>query len=56
MKYEVILTRTETFSQAFRIEANSPEEAQEIAWDRAGNWSFIDAEEETYKIEEMENV
>jgi hypothetical protein len=56
LKFEVILTRAEYFSQSFKIEANSAEEAQEIAWDRSGNWRFVDADEETYQIKEMENA
>ncbi len=52
-QYEIVLTRTEYFSQAFRIDADSPEEAQEIAWDRSGNWKFIDAYEEVEGITEI---
>lgn len=55
-KFNVILTRTEYLSQAFNIEAESAEEAQEIAWDRSGNWRFVDADEETYEIKEIENA
>ena len=55
-KFNVVLTRTEYFSQAFKIEANSSEEAQDIAWDRSGNWKFVDADEETYEIKEIENA
>lgn len=55
-KFNVVLTRTEYFSQAFEIEANSGEDAQDIAWDRSGNWKFVDADEETYEIKEIENA
>lgn len=55
-KFNVILTRTEYLAQAMTIEANSREEAQEIAWDRSGNWKFMDADEATAEIKEIENA
>lgn len=51
-KYNVILHRTEYYYTALEIEANSEDEAQDIAWDQSGNWQLADAEEYTDYIEE----
>jgi hypothetical protein len=53
MKYEVTLARTEYLSQKFIIEAESPEAAQDIAWDQSGEWRCVEAEEFTNGIEEL---
>jgi hypothetical protein len=55
-QYEIVLTRTEYFSQTFRIEADSPEEAQEIAWDRSGNWKFIDVIDACEEVEGITEI
>jgi hypothetical protein len=60
--YEIHLARVEYYSEVINVEANSEEEAREIAWDKSGNWKCVDAEEftngvylkeitnETYKV------
>ena len=53
MKYEVTLARTEYLSQKFIVEADSPEAAQDIAWDQSGEWRCVEAEEFTNGIEEL---
>ena len=53
MRYEVTLARTEYLSQKFIIEADSPEAAQDIAWDQSGEWRCVEAEEFTNGIEEL---
>ena len=52
-KYEVTLARVEYLSQKFIVEAESPEQAQELAWDQAGKWRCVDAEEFTNGVEEV---
>ena len=54
--YEIVLIRTEYFSQAFRIEADNPEEAENISWDlggKSGSWKLIDSCEEVKGITEI---
>jgi hypothetical protein len=53
MKYEVTLARTEYLSQKFIVEAESPEAAQDLAWDQSGEWRCVEAEEFTNGIEEL---
>jgi len=45
--YEIHLARVEYYSEVINVEANSEEEACEIAWDKSGNWKCVDAEEFT---------
>jgi hypothetical protein len=45
-KFKVTLARTEYLYQDVMVEADTPEEAQEMAWDRSGQWeSICNAEE-----------
>ena len=53
IKYEVTLARVEYLSQKFIVEAESPEQAQELAWDQSGKWRCVDAEEFTNGVEEV---
>jgi len=44
--FKVTLARTEYLYQDVMVEADTPEEAQEMAWDRSGQWeSICNAEE-----------
>lgn len=52
-KYKVVIARTEYLAQTFEIEASNREEAQEIAWDRSGEWKCVEAEEFTDMVEEV---
>ena len=55
-QYEIVLTRTEYFSQAFRIEADNLKEAENISWDlggKSGSWKLIDSCEEVEGITEI---
>ena len=54
MKYRVELARVEYLGEVIEVEADSPEEAREKAWDRSGNWKKVEAEEFTNGIEEIE--
>lgn len=51
--YRVTLCRTEYFSKTFLIEADSKDQAYDMAWDRSGDWDFNDADEFTNQIEEI---
>ena len=53
IKYEVTLARVEYLAQKFIVEAESPEQAQELAWDQSGKWRCVDAEEFTNGVEEV---
>jgi hypothetical protein len=53
MKYRVMLARTEYLAQYVEVEADSPEAAQDIAWDQSGEWRCVEAEEFTNGIEEL---
>jgi hypothetical protein len=53
-KFKVTLARTEYLYQNFMVEADTPEEAQEIAWDRSGDWEVADASEFVDHIECIE--
>ena len=53
MKYEVTLARTEYLAQKFIVEADSPEAAQDLAWDQSGKWRCVEADEFTNGIEEL---
>jgi len=52
-KYQIQLARTEFLSQTIEVEANSKEEAQEIAWDQSGDWKCVEAEEFVYDAVEL---
>ena len=52
-KYKVQLARTEYLSQVIEVEADSPEDAQDQAWDLSGFWQRVEAEEFTNGIEEV---
>jgi len=53
MKYGITLARTEYLVQYFEIEADSPQAAQEKAWDQSGKWRCVEAEEFTNDIKEL---
>jgi hypothetical protein len=53
MKYRVQLARTEYLAQYIEVEANSPEAAQDLAWDKSGKWQRVDAEEFINGVEEV---
>lgn len=55
MKYQIQLARTEYLTQVIEVEANSKEEAQEIAWDRSGDWKCVEAEEFVYDVVEFKS-
>lgn len=50
-KYKVELARTEYLSQVIEVEANSQQEAMDIAWDRSGKWECVEADEFTNTVE-----
>lgn len=50
-KYGVTMARTEYLTQYIEVEANSPEEAQDKAWDQSGFWQRVEAEEFTNGVE-----
>ena len=54
-KYEVLISRTETTIYKIKVKANTPEEAEELAYERyeEGCWDYeeiVDGEEETHEI------
>ena len=53
MRYRVQLARTEFLYQTIEVEADSPEAAQDKAWDQSGFWQRVEAEEFTNGIEEL---
>ena len=53
MKYRVMLARTEYLAQYVEVEAATKEEAQDKAWDQAGKWKCVEAEEFTNGVEEI---
>ena len=53
MKYRVMLARTEYLAQFVEVEADSPDDAQDKAWDKSGQWKCVEAEEFTNGIEEI---
>jgi hypothetical protein len=52
-KYRVMLARTEYLAQYVEVEAESKEDAQDKAWDKAGKWKCVEAEEFTNGVEEI---
>lgn len=52
-KYRVMLARTEYLAQYVEVEAASKEEAQDIAFDQAGKWKCVEAEEFVNGVEEL---
>jgi len=53
MKYRVLLCRIEYLSQYIEVETDSPDDAQDMAWDQAGKWKCVEAEEFTNGVEEI---
>ena len=51
--YKITLARVEYYSEVIEVTAESEELANEMAWDRSGNWKQVDAEEFTNGIEEL---
>lgn len=51
-KYTVTLARVEYLSQVVEVEADSLDDAQDLAWDQSGKWSRVDSEEFLNNIEE----
>lgn len=53
MKYQVLLCRIEYLSQYVEVEADSPDDAQDKAWDQSGKWRCVEAEEFTNGVEKL---
>ena len=52
-KYRVQLARTEYLAQYVEVEAASQSEALDKAWDQAGKWKCVEAEEFANEVEEI---
>lgn len=54
--YRVEIYRTEYLSDSIEVEADTPELAQDKAWDLSGSWKCVDAEEYVYSVEEINHA
>ena len=52
-KFKVEIARTEYLSQTIEVEAENQGQAMDIAWDNAGKWHCVDAEEFTNTVEAL---
>jgi len=58
-KFKVVLSRVEYYQDVIYVDSDNQEDANEIAWDRSGDWRLVDTEEFTqhiYLIEEKQNA
>jgi hypothetical protein len=50
MKYKIELARVEYLSQVIEVEADSQDQAIDMAWDQSGKWQCVEAEEFTNNV------
>jgi hypothetical protein len=58
-KFKVVLSRVEYYADIIYVDADTQEDANEIAWVESGDWKLVDTEEfmqHIYLIEEKQNA
>ena len=58
-KFKVVLSRVEYYQDIIYVDADTQEDANEMAWDESGDWKLVDTEEfmqHIYLIEEKQNA